>query len=364
VEQTYARARTLCAQGGEPAQVCAILRGLAAYYQHRGALRTARELREQGLRLAQSADEPTHCLEAHIHLGLTLTFLGEHALARTHLEQGCALTAPREPPARVPRPSIIVPEVACLSYAVPMLWCLGYPAQALRQSQDALALAQARAHPYSLAMARHFAAFLHYLRRDAAAVQVEADALLTLATTHTFPYWTVAGRVWQGWALAMQGTGEAGVAQIRQELATTEALEQALARPVWLVLLAEAAGQSGQSAEGLGWLAEALTAFAATERGDGLAEAYRLQGVLLLRQGTPDVTQAEACFQQALTIARRQQAKSWELRAATSLAHLWQQQGKRAAAYELLAPIDGWFTEGFDTADLQKSKALLEELAG
>jgi predicted ATPase len=298
-----------------------------------------------------------HCLEAHIHLGLTLTFLGEYALARTHLEQGRALTV-----ARVLRPSIIVPEVACLIYAVPTLWCLGYPAQALRRSQDALA--QALVHPYSLAMARHFAAFLHYLRRDAAAVQVEADALLALATTHAFPYWAVAGQVWRGWALAMQGTGEAGVAQLRQELATTEALEHALARPAWLLLLAEAAGHVGQVAAGLRWLAEALTAFETTGRGDLLAEAYRLQGTLLVRQVVPDVAQAEACFHQALTLARRQQAKSWELRAAVSLSRLWQQQGKQAEASNLLAPIYGWFTEGFDTADLQEAQALLEELGG
>jgi predicted ATPase len=111
-------------------------------------------------------------------------------------------------------------------------------------------------------------------------------------------------------------------------------------------------------------LAEALTAFEASERGDMLAEAYRLQGELRQRQVPPDVAHAETCFQQALTLARRQQAKSWELRAAMSLSRLWQQQGKWAAAYELLAPIYGWFTEGFDTVDLQEAKALLQELEG
>jgi predicted ATPase len=254
--------------------------------------------------------------------------------------------------------------VACLVYAVPTLWGLGYPAQALRRSQDALALARALAHPHSLAMARHFAAFLHYLRRDAAAVQAEADALLTLATTHAFPYWTVAGRVWQGWAVAIQGAGEVGVAQIRQRLAATEALGDTLARSVWLVLLAEAAGHSGQSAAGLMWLTDALTAFAATGRSDLLAEAYRLQGTLLIRQAAPDAAHAETCFQQALAVACRQQARSLELRAAMSLARLWQQQGGRTAARDLLAPIYGWFTEGFDTADLQEAKALLQELQG
>jgi predicted ATPase len=245
-----------------------------------------------------------------------------------------------------------------------MLWCLGYPTQALGRSQEALALAQELAHHYSLAMARYFAAFLHYLHRNAAAVQAEADALLTLATMQGFPYWEVTGGVWQGWALAMQGEGEVGLAQLRQGLAAIVALEQELARPVCLVLFAEAAGHVGQIEEGLCRLAEALTAFEATGRGDLLAEAYRLQGTLLLRQAVPDAAQAENCFQQALAIARRQQAKSWELRTATSLSRLWQQQGKRTEARALLAPIYGWFTEGFDTADLQEAKALLRNLEG
>jgi predicted ATPase len=132
-------------------------------------------------------------------------------------------------------------------------------------------------------------------------------------------------------------------------------------QPICLVLLAEAAGHVGQVEEGLSRLAEALAAFEAGGRGDLLAEAYRLQGTLLLRQATPDAAQAEACFQQALAIARRQQAKSLELRAAMSLSRLWQHQGKRAEAHALLAPIYGWFTEGFDTADLQEAQALLHE---
>jgi predicted ATPase len=137
---------------------------------------------------------------------------------------------------------------------------------------------------------------------------------------------------------------------------------QELSRPFCLVLLAEAAGHAGQVEAGLGLLAEALAAFEASGRGDLLAEAYWLQGELLLRQATPDTAQAAACFQQALAIARRQQEKSWELRAALSLSRLWQQQGKRTKARELLAPIYGWFTEGFDTVDLQEAKAPLEAL--
>jgi predicted ATPase len=132
----------------------------------------------------------------------------------------------------------------------------------------------------------------------------------------------------------------------------------------FLVLLAEAAGHAGQVNEGLRLLAEALTGFEESRRGDMLSEAYRLQGELLLRQAVPDAVQAEAAFQQALAIAHRQQAKSWELRAATSLSRLWQHQGRRAEAHDLLAPIYAWFTEGFDTADLQEARALLEALAG
>jgi predicted ATPase len=218
-------------------------------------------------------------------------------------------------------------------------------------------------------LAQFYATFLHYRRREAPAVQAQADALLSLATAQQFPLFVGYGTYWRGWALAMQGQGAAGSAQMHQGMAAVLATGQMLTRPFCLVLLAEAAGHAGQVAAGLRLLAEGLTAFEASGRGDLLAEAYRLKGELLLREDTRHKAQskseeeAEACFQQALAIAHRQQAKSWELRAATSLASLWQQQGKRAEARELLTPIYGWFTEGFDTADLQEAKALLEELA-
>ena len=230
-------------------------------------------------------------------------------------------------------------------------------------AEEALALAQELSHPHSLAHAQHFAAFLHHHRREAPASLALAEALLTLATAQEFPHFVGFGTCWRGGALAMQGQDEVGLAEMRQGMAAVLTTGQGLARPLCLVLLAEAAGHAGQVNEGLHLLAEALIAFDESGRGDLLAEAYRLQGAFLLRQAVPDVAQAEACFQQALAIARRQQAQSWELRAATSLAQLWQQQGKRAEARELLVPVYGWFTEGFDTADLQEAKVLLEELA-
>jgi predicted ATPase len=232
----------------------------------------------------------------------------------------------------------------------------------VRWSQEALALAQGLAQPYSLAVTRFWAAYLHHRRREAPAAQAQAEALLTLATAQGFSLYVGYGTWLRGWALAMQGQGEAGLTLLRQGLAAVVATGQELSRPLYLVPLAEVAGHSGHVEEGLHLLAEAMAGLEASDRGDLLAEAYRLQGALLLQQAAPDTAQVEACFHQSLAIARRQQAKSWELRAALSLSGLWQQQGKRTEARELLTPIYGWFTEGFDTTDLQEAKALLEEL--
>jgi predicted ATPase len=186
------------------------------------------------------------------------------------------------------------------------LWCLGYPTQAVQRGQEALALAQALDHFQSLAYARHNDATLYHRRRETLALQVQANTLLTLATAQGFPLWVGHGTFWQGWTLTMQGQGKAGLAQMHQGLAAVLATGQMLSKPYHFVLLAEAAGHNGQVVEGLRLLAEALTAFEASGRGDLLAEAYRLQGEFLLRLGTPDTTRAEVCFQQALAVAHRQ----------------------------------------------------------
>jgi predicted ATPase len=325
-------------------------------------LPTARALGEQLDRLAQRAAVPTRRLEAHDALGSTLFFLGEYSAARMHLEQGIVLADSAAQRVLMLRHGV-APGVACLTMVTRTLWCLGYPVQAVQRSQEALALAREISHPQSLAEAHFSAAYVHHRHREVLAVQAQADALLALATTQGFPLWVGVGTCWHGWALAMQGQDAAGMAQLYQGMAAVLATGQMLSRPFCLLLLGEAAGHGGQVKEGLRLLAETLTALTESGRGDLLAEAYRLRGVLLLQQAIPDTLQAEACFQQALTIARQQQAKSWELRAATSLSRLWQQQGKRADAYDLLAPIYDWFTEGFDTTDLQEARALLEALA-
>ncbi|HSF32438.1 MAG TPA: AAA family ATPase [Candidatus Tectomicrobia bacterium] len=363
VEQTYARARVLCAQVGETPQLFPALLGLSRFYLTRGPLSTARELGQQLDRLAQHEGTLTRRLEAHEALGDTLFFLGEFAAARMHLELGIALTDPATEQAEALRHGV-APGVRCLVIVANTLWSLGFPVQALRRAQDALALAQELAHPQSLAMAHHFVAFLHYHRREAVAVQGQAEALLTLAAAQEFPLWVGHGNCWRGWALAVQGQGEAGMALLHQGLAAVLATGQTLTQPLHLVLLAEAAGHSGRVEEGLRLLAEAQAACEGSGRGDMLAEAYRLRGELLLRQAAPAMAQAEACFHQALAIAQSQQAKSWELRGATSLSRLWQEQDRRGEARALFAPIYDWFTEGFDTADLHEAKALLEALGG
>jgi predicted ATPase len=361
VERTYARARALCTQVGDTPRLFPTLWGLCRFYTNRGALRTARELGEQLCRLAQRTADPTHLLEAHDVLGATLYHMGEYAASRTHFEQGIALADPTMQRTLVLRHDV-VPRVRCLVNASVCLWYLGYPAQAMQRVQETLTLAQELSHALSLAFTRYWTANLHYRRREAPAVQAQAEALLTLATAEGFALLVSFGTFLRGWACVMQGQSAAGLAQIRQGLAAAVATGAMLARPTFLIPLAEAAGHAGQVEEGLGLLTEALGVLDQNGQGDGVAEAYRLRGVLLLQQATPEVAQAETCFQQALAVARHQQAKSYELRVAMNLAHLWQEHGKRTEAHALLAPIYGWFTEGFDTKDLQETKALLEAL--
>jgi predicted ATPase len=255
------------------------------------------------------------------------------------------------------------PGVVCLSCAAMTLWLLGYPAQALARLHDGLALAQELSHPFSLAYARFCAAFVSQFRRDVSAVHEQAEAAVALSTEQGFPLWAAWGTSLCGWALAMQGHGEEGMAQLRQGIAAFRATGGEALVPFFCTMLAEVCDHLGHTQEGLQALAEAHALVEQQEERWWEAEIARLRGVLLLRQTETPQAEAETCFRQALDIARHQEAKSLELRAATSLARLWQQQGKRAEAYDLLGPIYCWFTEGFDTADLQDAKALLEELA-
>jgi predicted ATPase len=254
-------------------------------------------------------------------------------------------------------------RVRALCYLAQVLWALGFADQAQQRLQEALAVAQQGESPPTLANAQVFAAVLGQWRRDAAAARTYAEALITLADEQGFVLRGEQGRLLRGWALAMQGHEAEGVAQIRQAFAVYPNMEPGMYRAYFLGLMAEACGQVGQPAAGLRAVDEALTLVAATEVRWWEAELHRLQGVLQLQLPSPEVSRAERCFQRALAVARNQQAKALELRAALSLSRLWQQQGQRAAAHALLAPIYGWFTEGFDTSDLQDAKAVVAELS-
>jgi predicted ATPase len=192
--------------------------------------------------------------------------------------------------------------------------------------------------------------------------QERAETAINLATEQGFPPWRAMGSIMRSWALAQQGQAKGGIEQMHQSLVAHRATGAEALLPYFLALLAEAQGILGEPEAGLTALAEALTLADTTGERWYEPELYRLKGALLLQQSSDNQVEAEACFHKALDIAHNQQGKSFELRTATSLARLWQQQGKRQEAHDLLAPVYHWFTEGFDTADLKDAKALLDAL--
>src|SRR5262249_30628480 len=320
----------------------------------------ARELAEEMLSLAQCVHDPTGLRDAHIMLGHVLLFCGELDAARAYLEQGLALDISQQPRSVSPL-GPIHREMFGLFRLAYTLWCLGYPDQALQRSQVALTLARELAYPFSLALALIYAARLHYSRREAHLTYEYAEAALVLAREQGFAGWLAEATMLQGWALVEQEQGEAGITQIRQGLAAYRATGAGRSG-FYLALLVEASKSVEQGEEGLQVITQGLAIMHSSKPGPLMAELYRLKGELLLTRSSQHQAEAETGFRQALAIACRQQAKSLELRAAMSLACLWQQQGKHAEAYELLAPIYGWFTEGFDTADLRDAQALLAAL--
>jgi predicted ATPase/DNA-binding winged helix-turn-helix (wHTH) protein len=389
-KKAYDRARELCQQIGDTPQLAPVLRGLAAFYYVRAELPTACEIGEQLLRLAQEQGDYALLLEAHQELGGTLSSLGNFVAALSHLEEGIRLYDPQKHHVH----ALLYgqdPGVSCLCRAAHALWFLGYPEQALGKIREALTLAREFAHPYSLAYALDFAAILHMLRRETKEAQAQAEAAVALSLEQEFPTWTSMGIILRGWAFATQGQVKEGILQLRSGISSWQAAGAEIARPQFLALLAEVSGQAGQIQEGLTIIDEALSL--AKEHGDlwWEVELYRLKGELLLQskvQGSGSKGQslksdlrklrlgtkkpqavicdleveAETAFQAAFSIAHRQQAKSLELRAAMSLARLWQRQGKDTEARQVLSEVYSWFTEGFDAKDLQEAKILLDEL--
>jgi DNA-binding SARP family transcriptional activator/predicted ATPase len=375
--RAYARAYELCQQMDETPQLLPALWSLGSFYLARAEHQKSLRLTEQILNLAQRMEDPLQVAMARWGLGVEWLHVGELVPARGHLEQVIAFYDPQQ------HGSLAFtfgqdPGVSALAWAAWTLWFLGYPDQALERSQEALALARELDHPFTLGFALNIAgSFFHQLRREGQMAKERNEAMMQLSTEEGFPLFQVLGTTFQGWTQAMAGQVEAarpglvegacpelvegGIAQMRQGLATWQAMGAGMQRPHLLALLAEAYGSAGQAEEGLNVLAEALTFVQSSDERYYEAELYRLKGELLLIQG--DEAEAEASFDKAIEVARRQQAKSWELRATVSLCRLWQKQGRVDEARQMLAEIYTWFTEGFDTPDLQEAKALLEELS-
>jgi predicted ATPase len=366
LEQAFTRARVLCKEVSEVGEVFPVLWGLWTYYAARAESRITEELTEQLRVLAHGANDPVLLVPAHLALlEVHCVQRGDFAAARQHLEQGMALYDPRPHREEVVRQGRD-PGLGLLGWGGWALHVHGYPDQARQCSDRAIAQARAQAHPHSLAWVLSNATLVDLMSRDMRAAGEHADELVALATEQGFPSHVAVGMQVRGLVLVARGSGAEGLALLREGW-TAWRSTGALVMSTWsLGTLAEALGKVGQVEEGLATVAEGL-AFA-RDRGEHFCEAelHRLRGELLLLQpqaGVPQQDEAEGGFREALAIARRQQAKSWELRAVMSLARLYQRQGRGTEARPLLAETYGWFTEGFETPDLKEAQALLGELA-
>uniref|UniRef100_UPI001178A5E4 ATP-binding protein n=1 Tax=Candidatus Entotheonella palauensis TaxID=93172 RepID=UPI001178A5E4 len=362
VEQSYSRARQLCRDLGEESRMFPVLWGLWRFYNSQGDFQTARQVGGQLLALAQDQDDPDHRLAAHQALGFTLFYLGELMSARMHLEAGIALIDPKTQLALAHRYGS-APGVTCLALLAQVLWALGYADQARQRCREACALADDLAHPHSRVSAHFVTARVYLYCRDMPSVREHTEVLMPVATEHAFAQRVAAGQFLQGWLLAVQDQVEVGIEHMRLGLAGILDTGAVIYQPLCLLVLADVYGKANQTEAGLRALSEAIATIGEDGQSYLAAELYRLQGELLLQHIPVERVQPESGFQQALDTARRQQAKGWELRAAMSLARLWQRQGMQRAAHALLEPVYRWFTEGFDTADMQEARGLLAALS-
>jgi predicted ATPase len=357
VAQTYNRARELCRLLGDAPQLFPVLHGLYRFYIVKGELRTSREVGEQLLAIADRAQDPALLLEAHRALGTPLIYSGEFARALDHLDRALAIYDPNSH-----RSHIVLygadPGLACNAWRAIALWLSGRPDEAVHATERSLTIAGELNHPFSLAYARILAGWLHQYRREPESVRAHAEAAIAISTEHNLALWLAIGTMLRGWARAASGEVADGITEIRAGLDGFRATGGVLNLPHFLSLLAEAHGFAGQPTEALAVVSEALSVVA--HQGDKCyeAELNRLEGVLLLQQGRPDA-QAEECFDQALEIARAQNALSLELRAATSLAELCARTDRGEEGRVRLREVLDRFTEGFETPDLTQARAAL-----
>jgi predicted ATPase len=366
LERAAGRAVALGGQIGadSPAQVQAVWARLwlAAVHVHRGELRVGLAIAAEVSDLADRVGDPHVLSRFHLVLGFGHLYLGDLAAARLHLEEGLALYVPERDRAKAARYGYD----SCMahhSWLGFVLWYQGLPDQALHHEEKAVAAARAASHPLSEAWALSYAAFAHHLRGEVTRCLERAQATLDLATQQMLPHFTAQAMAPFGWALVVGGQAEEGLARLRSAIDRDRAMAQRVRRLRSLSLLAEACLEAGRIDEGLSAAREGLAETEVTKARFYEPELNRLKGELLLAAGEPDQEQAEPSFREAIAIARRQSARSWELRAATSLARLLARQGRREEARGLLAPVYSWFTEGFGTKDVREAKALLDGLA-
>ncbi len=367
VGAVYKRALQLGRQSGEDARLFPVLFGLRSFHLIRGELQPAFELAQQLVSLAESVQDSGLLVEAHLAQGNSLFLLGKLIPGLEHTERAISLYDPQTHHVHAFIYGLD-PGVFCLARAAWFLAVLGYPDQASKKLGEALALAQKQRHAFSLAVALLNVDAALFLRREWPAVQQKAEAAIALCTEQGFGSILSQATIQRGYALAQQGQAEEGIALMRGGLDAMLATGSSLFRPLFLCFLAEACLTSGRFEEGLAAVAEAIAIMGKTGERYYEAELHRLKGDLILRrsgvEAEPGVqTEAEECFRKSIEIARQQEARSFELRAVTSLSRLWKQQGKKAEARQMLAEIYGWFSEGFVTEDLKAAKSLLDELS-
>lgn len=378
VGTAYHRVRELCQQTGEVPRVFPALVGLFLFYGLRAEYQTTRDLAEQMLQLGERSDDPVLQMWAHMAMGTTLAMMGEFVSAREHQEYAISLyTAQRSDQTNVVPLGmgshslrLIGAEGQALGMTVFTLYNLGYPAQAVQNMKLAIAFAQGQSHPFSLVTVLSAAAHLHLVLRQVEVGHAHTEACLSLGAEYGFQDLHRRFVFYRGWTLALQGQMEEGLGQMRESIASLRAAGQIWMVSDFLAFLADIYLGLGRCKEGLDAITEAFALMEETGERHYEAEIYRLKGELVLRderqtgiaQDARPATEAESYFQHALEISRRQEAKALELRAAMSMSRLWQQQGRQQQAHQLLSKVYAWFTEGFDTADLQDAKALLAEL--
>jgi predicted ATPase/DNA-binding winged helix-turn-helix (wHTH) protein len=364
----YARARELCRASGDDSLLFPVLWGLWLCCKVRSELSTARTMAQELLALGEQRQDSALVLQAQQALAVTTLCLGEPLATREHMRSGAALYDPQ----RHRGHSFMFgqdPGVACRAFGAVALWLLGYPDQALQTSREATRLSHELLQPSSQALALHFAAMLHQCRREGRPTLACAELALAIGAELGLSFWRAGGTVMRGWAVAECGETTEGVALLRQGLDAWQATGSVTYRTYYLALLAEMLGRDGRAAEGLELVNEALALVEKTSERLFEPELHRLRGEMLLatrpaRRAKAALAEAESCFCSALDVARGQQSKSLELRAVMSLARLSREHGRPAKAKSLLAKTLGWFTEGFDTADLKDAQALLKEFAG